>query len=297
MKAFITGIAGFAGTHLTEHLRACGDEVLGSTQQGAAGTVRWEIPQSLSSEALVRVQQFAPDVIYHLAAMSKAEDCGKESATPQATAVNFVGTERVLQLATTLPSQPRVVFVSSSYVYPAVDSLVPLPETTPAAPTNGYGHSKLAAEDLLRTYVQERGLRGVIARAFQHTGPRQLPRFMLPEWCAQFVGGTSPVTMHNSEAWIDLADVRDVVRAYRLLATQGVPGEAYNVGSGQAQRSGDIFLALRAIADPTRPFQVTKQQLKRGPIADISKIAAATNWRPQIPLDQTIRDTLASLRA
>lgn len=297
MKAFITGIAGFAGTHLAQHLRACGDEVLGSTQQGTPGTVRWEIPHELSAEALARLQQFAPDVVYHLAAMSKAEDCGKEVATPEATAVNFVGTERVLQLAVALPSLPRVVFISSSYVYPAVDSVEPLPESTPAAPTNGYGHSKLAAERLLQTYVKEHGLRAVIARAFQHTGPRQLPRFMLPEWCAQFVNGTSPVIMHNSEAWIDLADVRDVVRAYRLLALHGTPGEAYNVGSGLAQRSGDIFNALRQIADPARVYQVTKQQLKRGPIADIRKIAAVTGWRPQLTLDQTIRDTLASLRA
>lgn len=297
MKAFITGIAGFAATHLVDHLRACGDEVLGTTQDGAEGTIAWTIPDPLSPATVARIEAYAPDVIYHLAAMSKAEDCGKHAATEAATAVNFIGTQRVLDLALALASRPRVVFVSSSYVYPAVDSLEPIEESTPPDPTNGYGHSKLAAERLLETAVCERGLHAVIARAFQHTGPRQAPRFMLPEWCEQFASGARPVVMHNSEAWIDLADVRDVVRAYRLLAQRGKPGEAYNVGSGVARRSGDIFQSLRHIADPNREFLVKTQQLKRGPIADIRKIKAATGWQPQIALEQTIRDTLGGFRA
>lgn len=297
MKAFITGITGFAGAYLAEHLRACGDEVLGSTQQGEAGTIPWELSQPFSDAAVARLREFAPTAIYHLAAISKAEDCGKHAPTPEAIAVNVGGTQRILELATSLPSRPRVVFISSSYVYPAVDSLAPLPETTSPAPTGGYGHSKLLAEQLLQRYVTERGVNAVIARAFQHTGPRQIARFMLPEWCDQFARGTSPVVIHNSEVWIDLADVRDVVRAYRLLALRGACGEAYNVGCGVAYRTGDIFAQLRAIADPARPYQVRTLQSKRGPIADIGKITAATAWQPEISLDQTIHDTWECMRA
>lgn len=293
MKAFITGISGFAGRYLAEHLQACGDRVLGSTQTGEAGTVAWELSQPFSATALQQLHTFAPDVIYHLAAISKADDCGKQTATPEAISVNVGGTERILELATDLSSQPRVVFVSSSYVYPAVDSLEPLPETTATGPTSGYGHSKLAAEALLQRYVQERGVHAVIARAFQHTGPRQIARFMLPEWCEQFARGVSPITIQNSEVWIDLADVRDVVRAYRGLALHGAPGEAYNVGTGQAHRTGDLFATLRAIADPARPVHVRTTTPKRGPIADIGKLRAATSWRPEMTLEQTIRDTLA----
>src|SRR5690606_21693800 len=215
MRAFITGITGFVGGHLAEHLRACGDEVMGSAQKAdTSELVAWDIAMPTTSEVIEPIQAFAPEVIYHLAAISKSEDCGVEQLTPQAIAVNVVGTEHVLELAQTLPSKPRVVFISSSYVYPQLDSLDPVRETAPLAPANNYGVSKRQAEERVLAYAQRHGADTVIARAFQHTGPRQIPRFMVPEWCQQFARGDAPVVIRNDEAWVDLLDVRDVVRAY-----------------------------------------------------------------------------------
>ena len=292
MRAFITGMAGFVGGYLAEHLRACGDDVMGSAQKAdTSELVAWDIALPTTPEVVAPVEAFAPEVIYHLAAISKSEDCGTQQLTPQAIAVNVVGTEHVLELARALPSKPRVVFISSSYVYPQLDSLEPVSETAPLSPANSYGVSKLQAEQRVLAYAQLHDVDTIIARAFQHTGPRQIPRFMVPEWCQQFVRGVAPVVIRNDEAWVDLLDVRDVVRAYRLLALQGTRNEVYNVGSGIAQRSGDIFAMLRAMADPARPVHAQSSQRKRGPIADITKLTSATGWRPLISLEQTVRDT------
>src|SRR5690606_35431652 len=250
MKAFITGIAGFAGTHLAEHLLAEGDEVLGASLHGSWGEpalverlprelvervplVAWDITDPDLSAIAARLEAFAPDVIYHLAAVSKASDAD----SPEGARVNIVGTEHVLELARRL-GRPRVVFISSSYVYAqaATPDSPPVPETAPLVPRGGYARRQAISEALVRHPVRDGG-DGLIVRAFQHAGPRQSPRFMLAEWCQQFASGASPVEIYNSEAWIDLSDVRDVVRAYRLLAERGAPGEAYNVGSGTAHRT------------------------------------------------------------
>jgi GDP-4-dehydro-6-deoxy-D-mannose reductase len=291
MRAFITGMSGFVGRYLAEYLRACGDEVMGTSQRDESpDLIAWDIAMPTSSDVSEAIAAFAPDVIYHLAAISKPEDCGTDQITPQAMAVNVVGTEHVMKLAHMLPSKPRVVFTSSSYVY-SPGSLRPIRESDKLAPPNPYGESKCLAEARALAYSQLHDVDVIIARAFQHAGPRQIARFIVSEWSQQFVQGADPVVIRNDEAWIDLLDVRDVVRAYRLLTQHGVRGEIYNVGSGVAQRSGDIFAMLREIADPKRSMRVLASQPKHGPIADITKIATVIGWRPEIPLEQTVRDT------
>jgi GDP-4-dehydro-6-deoxy-D-mannose reductase len=249
------------------------------------------------------LQSFAPDAIYHLAAVSKASDCEDLAAAYQ---VNVLGTQHVLDLAASLPSRPRVVFVSSSYVYAAAPrdaASAIVSETAPlhapllsdaggTSPSDGYAESKMAGEILVRQFVAAGRGAAVIARAFQHGGPRQSPRFMLAQWCEQFARHDgSPVTLQRDEATIDFADVRDVVRAYRLLAVRGAPGEAYNVGSGVAVRTGEIFNLLRVVADPSRPYRVLKTGTAYSPIADLTRLAAATGWRPEISLPRTVEET------
>lgn len=310
MNAFITGIAGFAGVHLAEHLLTHGDVVSGSSLSGAwsAGPevpdpIRQQVPQvawdiSAPTTAAVEraVAELAPQVIYHLAAISKAEDCGREEPTPLATAVNIEGTRRVLELAARLPSRPRVVVLSSSYVYgPAHEPHQFVSETTPPQPIGGYAQSKLASEAIAQTLVAQGVVDAVIVRAFQHAGPRQEPRFMLAEWCAQFADRQrAPIKVRSWNSYIDLSDVRDVVRAYRLLAVHGKAGEIYNVGSGRGERSGAIFAELRAQFDPQRAYETDRQAPPRfTPVADIAKIGAATGWKPEISLAETMRDTYA----
>jgi GDP-4-dehydro-6-deoxy-D-mannose reductase len=310
MRAFITGIAGFAGAHLAEHLLDHGDDVCGASLHGnwtnGAGQAAlptcvtslpiyaWDIGDSCPSELSQSLSNFAPEVIYHLAAISKATACGQSEPTPAAHRINVRGTEHVMKLAAALPSRPRVLLVSSSYVYgPAHQERETFAEYEPPQPANGYGRTKLAAEAVLMRAVAEKKVDAVIARAFQHAGPRQDAQFMLAEWCEQFaVAGSTPVIMHNSHSWIDLSDVRDVVRAYRVLAERGACGEIYNVGSGIARTSGEIFTQLLQIADPSRLIEIRSTAVKYGPIADLHKISSELGWHPQIPLVQTLHDTL-----
>jgi len=128
-------------------------------------------------------------------------------------------------------------------------------------------------------------------RAFKHTGPGQPPRFMLPEWAKQFADPTvNPVHVQTLESVLDITDVRDVVRAYRLMAERGEAGEIFNVGSGVPRRSGDLFDLLRNLADPARAVVETKPGRRQEAIADCSRLHRRTGWTPAIPLEQTIRD-------
>lgn len=306
-RALVTGVSGFVGGFLAEHLLECEDAVLGTSPDGqwmAASpegirnrveVVGWDLAQPDGPEERVRraIEQFSPTVIYHLAAISVPGDCGQDAPTPQAQQINVDGTRRVLQLAAALASSPRVLFVSSSHVYGAVTGEVPrVNEEAPLAPNRGYGRTKLAAEEAVRQAVVQGQVDAVTLRAFQHTGPGQSPRMMLPEWALQFArGGDEPVRVQTLDAWIDLTDVRDVVRAYRLLALHGGRGQVYNVGSGMARRSGDLFELLRQVAASTRPVVELCPGFKQDPIADIGRLTKQTGWQPRIGLEQTVRDT------
>jgi GDP-4-dehydro-6-deoxy-D-mannose reductase len=201
---------------------------------------------------------------------------------------------RVLELAASLSPQPRVLFVSTSHVYAPVPPERPqVDETAPLGPRRGYGMTKLAAEEKVRIVGRDLQLDALIVRAFQHTGPGQTAPMMLPQWASQFVrDGGGPVRVKNREAWIDLSDVRDVARAYRLLALHGEPGGTYNVGSGVNRRAGDILDLLAELCGLRRAVVESQPGRKQDPIADISRLTARTGWRPQIPLARTLADTL-----
>lgn len=307
MKALITGVTGFAGGFLAEHLLACGDDVLGCSRSGRWPA--WAGPElqrleplacdvgqaaGIDERAVRQIAEFAPDCIYHLAALSVPVDCGTLEATPRAIEVNVGGTENVLKLAAGLPRKPRVLVVSTSHVYGGATKEYHLyDESTSAAPRRAYGQTKWAAEQAALRARTERDLDVLVVRSFQHTGPRQEPRLMLPEWVVQFVRGEGPVRVKHLDTWIDLSDVRDVVRAYRLLAERGERNGTYNVGSGVARRTGDILAILARLAGPER--EIIEQQPgeeRWDPIADTGRLRAVTGWRPEIDIEQTVRDTL-----
>jgi len=308
-RALITGIPGFAGSFLGEHLLASGDRVLGCSADGqweAASPeslrqdvelVAWDFgdAEGISQHARRQIDDFRPTCVYHLAALSVPEDCGRNDPTEVARAVNVDGTRRVLELAHSLATRPRVLFASSSHVYAPVSAESPkVEETSPLGPWSGYGRTKLAAEMEVRRAVAEHGCEVVIARSFQHAGPRQNPRMMLPQWARQFASGESePVKVQTCDARIDLTDGRDVVRAYRLLMERGRPGEVYNVGSGIVRRSGDILQMLRRMVDPGRPIVELHPGLKQDPIADTTRLVRCTGWQTQISLEKTVAETLA----
>ena len=307
MHALITGITGFAGAHLAEYLVARGDQVSGTSRRatwsddvpaslaGQVDLLKWDVSQPATDGITARIAKSAPDCIFHLAAMSVPSDCGRDVPTPRAIATNVAGTRHVAELAASLPRMPRVVLVSSCYVYAPVATDNPLvDESAPLAPQSAYGITKRDAERVLLEMAQERGLSVIVARAFQHTGPRQSPRMFVPQWARQFaLGGENPVEVVRLDTFLDLSDVRDVVRAYRALAEQGEPGRVYNVGSGECRRSGDIFERLRELAGSSRSAVESSPGMRQHPIADITRISAHTGWRPEIPLDTTLADVLA----
>lgn len=304
MKALITGITGFAGTHLVEHLLSCGDEVLGCSRGGhwkarapeqLVDSVRlldWDIIDDPSNWCLTHCATFKPEVIFHLAAISNPGDCGNTEPTRQATAVNVAGSKNVCDLALRLSSRPRVVLLSSRHVYsPVTRGATSVAESFATEPSSAYGKTKLAAEGAALALAQSHGLGVVIARSFSHAGPRQQPPMMLAEWCAQLVGGESQLRVRNPNVWLDLSDVRDAVRAFRLLAEHGVSGEIYNVGSGRAVRSGDVAGKLLQLAAPAAELVAVETQQRFNPVADIRKLHRQTHWQAEIPLETTLRDT------
>lgn len=308
-RALITGVPGFAGSFLAEHLLDCGDSVLGCSPDGdweassPAGLrprvelVPWDLalPEGLSPEGRRRIEEFRPDWIFHLAGLSVPQDCGEDEPSARAAAINVDGTRQVMELAASIEPKPRVLFASTSHVYASVKPEAPkIDETAPVGPWRAYGRTKLAAEREVRRAVDELGCDAIIVRGFLHTGPRQNPRTMLPEWARQFaLGGSGPVEVHTRDTMLDLTDGRDVVRAYRLLIRHGQGGRIYNVGSGVAHRSGDVLDILHAMADPGRPIVELRPGFKQDPVADISRLVQCTGWQPEIPLDKTVADTLA----
>ncbi len=305
MKALLTGITGFAGQYLTEHLVGSGDQVIGSTffdawDEGVAAEIRaqvslfeWNLAEPISTEARQFVHQFAPDCIFHLAAISVPAQCGSAAPSALSQAVNVGGTSAVIELARSLKSPARVLVISSSHVYAPVTADHPVvTETSPLGPTGAYGKTKLQAEQVCRQAIDD-GLDVVVARAFQHAGPRQLPKFMLPEWAEQFaVPSDQPIQVVTLDSRVDLSDVRDVVRAYRLLMTRDISHRFYNVGSGRSVRSHDVFDQLVRLSGQQREVVERSPGFRQHPVADISRLVRDTQWAPKISLEQTIGDTL-----
>jgi len=254
----------------------------------------WDLSRGVPGEVYEQVAAFQPEAIYHLGALSVPADCGAAEPTPQAQAVNAEGTQAVLDLARRLDSAPRLLVTSSCYVYAPVTREAPLvTEDSPVGPRSGYGKSKLAAEQAALHGGPRSAVDAVVARAFQHAGPRQSPRMILPDWARQLTRpGDEPIRAVCLDAFLDLSDVRDLVRAYRLLVLHGRRGEVYNVGSGICRRSGDLMETMRRCAGSSREVLELQPGVRQHPIAATAKLQRDTGWTAEIPLEQTVIDTL-----
>lgn len=243
--------------------------------------------------------QSGPDAVYHLAAMTHV---GHSWSDPRKVfEVNSIGTLNVLEAARSCSRAPRVLVTSSAEVYGSVSVKdLPISETAPLAPVSPYGASKVAAEFLAVQAHLGHGLEAVRVRPFNHVGPGQAPSFVVAALASHIVearrSGSKEVPVGNLSARRDLTDVRDVVRAYRLLIERGLVGEVYNVCSGRDVSIEEIARMLLDLAgvdvelvvDPelVRPVDVP---VLRG---DPSKLRAATGWQPEIELSKTLRDIL-----
>jgi GDP-4-dehydro-6-deoxy-D-mannose reductase len=309
LTALITGVCGFVGQYLATHLLECGQHVFGTyldqadrARMGAlsrrVGLLQGDVRNPRKMGVVLRRTQ--PDAVYHLAAVSSV---GLSLSRPVATMdVNVSGTTGLLEAIKRESPGTPVLFASSAEVYGRVrPSQVPIRETQPTAPRNPYAASKLAAEEVCHYYERTFGLRIVVARSFNHSGPGQQTGFVIPDFASQVAGieragGRGTLRVGNLEARRDLSDVRDIVRGYRLLLQKGTPGEVYHLGSGRAYRVGDLLQLLLNLSE--RPIRVEKDPHRMRPsdipvlVGSLSKTRRATGWRAMIPIERTLSDTL-----
>ena len=306
MKALIIGGGGFVGRYLAEHLvQDCGWETFltklpkENVEVEGCEAYNLDILDKDAVEALL--VRLKPDAILHLAAQSSVAYSWKN---PQLTAdINIHGCLNVLDAVRSVPGYaPKILLIGSGEEYgvlPENTSLVS--ETTPVHPANPYAITKLAQNLFGELYAKAYDMHIMMVRAFNHIGPGQLPQFVVSDFCKQVAeieaGKKEPVMyVGNLAAKRDFTDVRDVVRAYALLVQKGTPGETYNVGSGHAHEIREILDLI--ISFSPREIRVEIDPNKIRPVdvpiieADITKLNAATGWKPQIPLEQTIQETL-----
>ena len=301
MRVLITGASGFAGGHLAQACAGAGDEVIGFSRSGAASAGEGRAVD-LRDLAATReaVGEAQPDVVYHLAALSSVARSWADPA--QTTIENTATAVNVLEAVRHEAAAARVVWVSSCEVY-AAEQPLPITETGELGPATPYAVSKLAGDFLARVYADAYGLDIVRVRPFNHTGPGQLPIFVLSSLARQAAearrAGAAEIRIvtGNPHTRRDFTDVRDVVRAYRLLAEPGTSG-VYNVSSGKSVSTTDQLSLLAELIAPTRIDHVVDPALVRAhEVMDRrgshERLTADTGWTPEIPLRQTMADSVA----
>jgi len=303
VRVLITGASGFAGGHLARACVSAGDDVLGVSRtgtvpEGGGAGVALDLTDPPAVRAVVR--EARPVIVYHLAALSSVGRSWDDPATTLAD--NGASALAMLEAVRHEAPDARVVWVSSCEVYGAAPEL-PIPEDAPLAPANPYAVSKTAGELLADVYADAYGLEIVRARPFNHAGPGQRSIFILSSLARQAAEGRLAgarklrVATGNPATRRDFTDVRDVVRAYRLLAHTAEPG-IYNVCSGQSVSAGDqVRLLAELIAPIEVEHTVDPARVRAHEVMDLrgshERLTAATGWQPEIPLRQTMSETIA----
>ena len=294
MKALVTGAHGFVGRHLHAHLAERGDDVV---------AVDRESDVTDSSGVRELLEQCTPDVIYHLAALTYVGDSWKDPV--EFTRVNVLGTKNVLDAVHAVVPDATVILVSSADVYGVVgEGDLPLTETFRVAPANPYASSKVEAERVAHDAFRHWGQRVIVARPFNHIGPGQSLNFVVPAIAKRLLDavatGAHSIAVGELSTRRDFSDVRDVVRAYRLLDQYGVAGEIYNVASGHDVGLDEIAARLVELIAPSMTL-VTDTSLLRPVDLPVSrgsfeKLHEVSGWEPTIALETSLLDVVADMR-
>jgi GDP-4-dehydro-6-deoxy-D-mannose reductase len=262
---------------------------------------RFDLADGDESDLADLIARKQPEAIYHLAAQANPQ---ASVADPRGTwALNLGGTLNLLEAVKVSGLTPRVVIVGSGVCYgnPPAEFVAGVSESCPLRPNNPYSASKASADLLGIQHFLTHGTEVVMVRPFNHAGPRQSSTYVLSALARQVAeveAGIKPrVEVGNLDVVRDFTDVRDVVRAYRMLALSGQPGEIYNLGTGRGTKLRDAldFLSSRSArpieiyVDPARVRPVDQPLL----IADASKLRAAVGWEPIYSIEQTLTDMLA----
>jgi GDP-4-dehydro-6-deoxy-D-mannose reductase len=304
-RVFVTGGTGFAGSHLIDSLLEDGIEVFGLVHPGSGhqplpdhenfNSVEGDLTDAEGIKtALEKVE---PDIVYHLGGIASPAYSWIDPA--KTLAINAGGTANLLSGAQRT-NRPRIVVVTSALLYGSLNETdLPIDEDTPPTPSHPYAVSKWTASLLVQLYWRRYSLHVIEARPFNHIGPRQAPGFVVPDFASQLAkiefGKLDPIVMvGNLEAGRDFTDVRDIVRAYRILAERGDPGESYLVCSGKSvsiQKILDTLIDIAGIKvsivkDPDRYRPLETPNI----FGSYKKIHRKTGWQPVIPLEQSLKD-------
>jgi GDP-4-dehydro-6-deoxy-D-mannose reductase len=312
LKAFITGIAGFAGSHLAEFLLAHSKLEISGLVHDRSNNVahlrdrvvlhRGDLLDPSSTLAVLTAIQ--PDFVFHLAGQSFVPSSWNNPW--QTFESNVRGQLNLLEAVAQVIPRSRVLIVGSNEEYGSVlPEHLPVDEEVPLRPDSPYGVSKVAQDLMGLQYHLSKGLETVRVRPFNHIGPRQSERFVasaLARQIAEIEAGLRPATLQvgNLRAQRDFTDVRDTVRAYYLIVQRGVPGEVYNIGSGvphSIQELLDVLLDLAQVEVKVKlKVEVDQTRLRPSDVplsyCDYSRLYACTGWQPSIPFAQGLGDTL-----
>lgn len=296
----VTGATGFAGSHLLDDLRRDHQAVAawanpGGTAPAALPGVHWQAVDLVNRASVVRaIEELAPSVVYHLAGAAHVGDSWADPVRPLR--INTLGTHHLLDAIRLAGLRCPVLVAGSAVVYrPSTDAL---DEASPIGPSNPYGFSKLTQEVVA---ARDAWSPVFLARPFNHVGPRQSPSYVASAFARQIAEieagvADAVLSVGNLDARRDLTDVRDTVRAYRLLVEKGRPARPYNVCSGRAYRIGDLLETMLRLARARITIAVDPDRLRPSDtpvvLGSPSRIAAETGWRATIPIDDTLSDLL-----
>jgi GDP-4-dehydro-6-deoxy-D-mannose reductase len=290
----VTGASGFAGSHLVQHLTESGASVV--------GWAREEVDLLDRDRVRARIRELKPAAVYHCAGAPHVAQSFCDAVRPLSS--NVLATHYLLDALRRSGTHCRVLIPGSATVYRASDKA--LREDDPLEPASPYALSKLAQEQLGQRAIREDGIDVVLTRSFNHIGPRQVPSFAAPGMARQVAlieaGMAQPVIkVGNLDARRDLTDVRDTVRAYRLLMERGRSGIPYNVCSGTAYPMGTVLEELLARAKTPVTVEIDEERLRPNDVplllGDPTRLRADTGWTPQISFDRMLDDLLDYWRA
>jgi len=311
MRVLITGMTGFAGSHLAEYILARHPDV------EVFGTVRWRSRMENIAHLQDRVElcetelkdmvsvqgclaHIKPDRIFHLAAQSFVPTSWK--CPSETFIINITGQVNLFEAVRGLKLSPRIHVAGSSEEYGQVfPDEIPMKETNPLRPLSPYAVSKVAQDLMAFQYFKSYGLQIVRTRGFNHTGPRRGEVFVTSNFAKQIAEiekkKRDPVIfVGNLEARRDFTDVRDMVEAYWLSLEKGEAGEVYNIGSGFARSMQEVLDTLLSLSRIKVRVEVDPKRLRPSDVpillADSSKFVERTGWKPRIPFQQTLRDLL-----
>ena len=310
-KVLITGITGFAGSYLAEYLvdkkeyeiwgTYLFDDSLANVAAIKDKTNLIKIDLSKEENVFNLVKDAAPSLIFHLAALTSPADSFK---SPTETLTNNISLQINLLEAVRKFNlfKTKILIVSSADIYGLVKKEnLPIDEQTPLTPTSPYSVSKIAQDFLGLTYFLSYKLRIVRVRPFNHIGPRQSPQFVVSSFAKQIAeiekGKRNPILkVGNLEAKRDFTDVKDMVRAYAAVMGKGKIGDVYNIGSGTSYKISDILNKLVFMSSSKIKIEKEEGLLRPSDnpelICDSTKFVKLTGWKPEISIEETLRDTL-----